>query len=149
MLPTTVRLHDIDDVEGFVCATIERSRIQPTEQEKEELIQDGLCILYALAEKFEPHREGYAQAGRFSGFAAQFLPRRLGDAWHSRHPEHVRVVNPDTGKREWKYRESPISLDAFLEPKGDISVDRAGAHGFRPEGRIRPAAHQAPVPLPA
>jgi hypothetical protein len=145
LLPTTVQLHDIDDVEGFVCATIERSGIQAPEHEKEELVADGICILYGLAAKFEPHREGYEQAGRFSGFAAQFLPRRLGDAWHSRHPEHVRVVNSETGKREWKYRETPISLDAFLQPPG---------HGGSPgreggEQHLRPASHQAPVPLPA
>ncbi|HEY0391052.1 MAG TPA: hypothetical protein VGC63_05020 [Solirubrobacterales bacterium] len=145
MLPTTVQLHDIDDVEGFVCATIERSGIQPSEHEKEELVADGICILYGLAATFEPHRPGYAQAGRFSGFAAQFLPRRLGDAWHSRHPEHVRVVGED-GKRRWVYRDTPISLDQFLTA-GSSSVSGAGRAGA--ETHIRPTAHQAPVPLPA
>lgn len=150
MLPTTVQLHDIDDVEGFVCATIERAGLGGVpDHEKEELVADGICILYTLAERFEPHRPGYEQAGRFSGYAAQFLPRRLGDAWHSRHAEHVRVVNKDTGKREWVYRETPISLDLFLTPKGGASLSAVAEQHFAPEAKIRPASQQAPVPLPA
>lgn len=144
MLPTTVQLHDIDDVEGFVCGTIEKAGLGGVPaHEKEELILDGLRIIYELERRFEPHRPGYAQPGRFSGFAAQFLPRRLGDAWHSRHPEHVRVVNPATGKREWRYREKPISLDHLLRANDDAEGPRTA------EASIRPAAHQAPVPLPA
>lgn len=141
MLPTTVQLHDIDDVEGFVCATIERAGLGAVEPaEKEELVGEGLAILYALAEKYEPHRPGYEQAGRFSGYAAQFLPRRLGDAWHSRHPEHTRVTGPD-GKREWVYREKPASLDQFLSPHQGAAVanDR--------EAQIRPPSQLAPMPL--
>ncbi len=146
MLPTTVQLHDIDDVEGFVCGTIEKSGIRAPEHEKEELIGDGIRILYELAAKFEPQREGYAQPGRFSGFAAQFLPRRLGDAWHSRHPEHVRVVGED-GKRHWAYRETPVSLDQFLEPKPNIGP--GNPHHLSGEHRILPQALRAPVPVSA
>jgi hypothetical protein len=149
LLPTTVQLHDIADVEGFVCATIERAGLGGVpEHEKEELVADGLTILYTLAAKFEPQREGYDRPGRFSGFAAQFLPRRLGDAWHSRHPEHVRVVDPKTGKRRWVYRETPVSLDQFLAPVApEDNAGSGGAHSL--ESRIRPTTHQAPVPLPA
>jgi hypothetical protein len=149
LLPTTVALHDIDDVEGFVAATIERAGLGGLpKDEKEDLIADGIVILYTLAERFEPHRPGYAQAGRFSGFAAQFLPRRLGDAWHSKHPEHIRVVGED-GKRYWVYRERPISLDQYLTPNGESARSpEVGVPGGS-ESRIRPTSHQAPVPLPA
>lgn len=147
MLPTTVRLHDIDDVEGFVCATIEKAGLGAVAaHEKEELVGDGILILYRLAEQFEPHRPGYSQPGRFSGFAAQFLPRRLGDAWHSRNPSHVRVAGPD-GKRRWVYLDTPISLDSYLETIDEHS----GLEGRRlnAEAHIRPVSQQAAQPIPA
>lgn len=144
MLATTVQLHDIDDVEGFVCATIERSGIQAPEHEREELIADGIRIIYDLAERFEPHRPGYSQPGRFSGYAAQFLPRRLGDAWHSRNAEHVRVVN-EGGKRSWAFRERPISLDQYLAPPApEEQHRRTDSHA-----QIRLGSQTAPVPVPA
>lgn len=113
LLPAKIRVHDIEDAEGFVAATIERSGIRPAPTEHEELIAEGLAILYELAAKFEPQREGYDTPGRFSGFAAQFLPRKLGDAWHKLHPEH-RYVTGEDGKRHWVYFEAPASLDAVL-----------------------------------
>lgn len=118
MLPTTVALHDIDDVEGFVAAAIERSGIrrhlEPSEYE--DLKAEGICILYQLASSFEPQRPGYSAPGRFSGYAAQMLPRRLGDAWHQSHPEHRRLAD-ETGKRRWHYLPAPLSLEAELEGK--------------------------------
>lgn len=150
MLPTTVQLHDIEDVEGFVCATVERSGIQAPEHEREELVADGICILYSLAERFEPRRAGYGQAGRFSGYAAQFLPRRLGDAWHARHPEHARVEGSD-GKRRWVYRETPISLEQYLSPsgkEGELGTEDGDIQNGSQELRIQPPSQQAPVPLP-
>lgn len=140
MLATTVQLYDIDDVEGFVCATIERAGLGAVDPaEKEELTAEGLVILYRLAERFEPHLPGYSQPGRFSGFAAKFLPRRLGDTWHKSHPEHTRAVE-ENGKRAWQYKPAPISLDGYLRPP----PGEAPAGG---EARIRPAAQMVPVPL--
>lgn len=152
MLSTTVQLHDIEDVEGFICATIERAGLGGVpEHEKEELVADGFRILVELSQRFEPHRPGYATPGRFSGYAAQFLPRRLGDAWHARHPEHVRVTDSE-GKRHWVYRDTPISLDQFLAPGGEHggrgSIDRPRRQPFA-ESHIRPHSQTAPVPLPA
>lgn len=111
MLPTTVQLYDINDVEGFVCAAIQRSGITLSRPEHEELVSEGVTILYDLAERFEPQRAGYATAGRFSGFAAQFLPRRLGDAWHASNPGHRRLTAAD-GSRSWHYEPSPVSIDS-------------------------------------
>jgi hypothetical protein len=144
VLATTVQLHDIADVEGFVAGAIQRSSLRShlSEGEHEELLAEGISILYALAARFEPHRPGYAQPGRFSGFAAQFLPRKLGDAWHKWHFEHVRPVGED-GKRHWVYRDPPISLDHFLRPN-----QPGGAEG-PPVGRetqVRPLSQQARLP---
>lgn len=141
LLPEKVAIHDIADAEGFVAATIERSGVKPSPAEYEELLAEGLAILYDLAAKFEPHREGYESPGRFSGFAAQFLPRKLGDAWHRLHPEHRYVTDPETGKRRWIFYPSPDSLDHILAG-GDGSAVHA-------EHRIRPSEQWSPPdPLP-
>ena len=117
MLATRVALHDVDDVEGFVNATLNafevsiETKLEP--QEREELVAEGLCIMYALAERYQPRRGDHTQDGRFSGFAAAFLPKKLGDAWHRMHPEHKYVTNPATGKREWLYLKASLSLDGI------------------------------------
>jgi hypothetical protein len=147
LLATYVALHDIADVEGFVCATIERSglRNQLDEGEREDLIAEGISILYNLSDKFEPHRAGYATAGRFSGFAAQFLPRRLGDAWHQSHPEHRRLAGED-GKRRWHYLPTPLSLNAVLEGNNGNGGNQGQREAFgNQEHRIRPADQVAAI----
>lgn len=108
MLPSKVALHDVCDVEGFVRATIRRSGIQLSFDEREELIVEGICIMCELGARYRPKPPN----GRFSGFAAQFLPRRLGDAWHSSHPEHRYITTPE-GKRAWRYEPPPISFDGL------------------------------------
>ncbi len=113
MLAEKVPLHDIKDVEGFVRGTIhtaQRRGMRISLDEREELVCEGLAILYQLAEIYEPHRDGYTKAGTFAGFAAMYLPRRLGDAWHAAHPEHRYVTGLD-GKRIWEYDPPPTSLD--------------------------------------
>lgn len=65
--------------------------------------------LYELADSYEPQRAGYAGAGRFSGYAAALLPRRLADAWHALHPEHQRVSA--NGERRWVYGPAPAALE--------------------------------------
>ena len=126
MLTATVALFDVDDVEAFVQATLNRfcqansrrGHIVLAPDERDELVLEGLAIMQRLANQFEPHREGYAQAGRFSGYAAQMLPRKLGDAWHALHPEHQLVTQPD-GKRRWQYERPSVSLDAITSEDGD------------------------------
>jgi len=111
-------LHDIEDVEAFVNATINawlrKSGVRLDVEDRAELVSEGLLILSQLADHYEPHREGYEQAGRFSGFAAQFLPRRLTDAWHRLNPHHEYKTQPD-GSRRWRYNQPAVSLDAMLD----------------------------------
>lgn len=137
-----LQLHDIEDVEGFVIGCLNRSGIQSSQDEREDLIAEGICILYELAGQYEPKRGSHTKAGRFSGFAAQFLPRRLGDAWHKKNPHHFR---PSTGNRKWQYLEAPISLDGILG--SERNRQRAeGEHGPRPvEHRFRPQTHWSPA----
>jgi hypothetical protein len=117
MLAATVTLHDITNVEAFVHATLDDSRIRFGQEEREELVLEGFAILYDLAASYKPHIEGYAQPGRFSGYAARYLPRRLGEAWHKLHPDHVYRTKPEGG-REWIFLRPAISLDAALARAG-------------------------------
>ncbi len=110
MLSTPVALHDIRDVNMFVRNALDKAPVTLDTQEFEELVAEGLVILYELAGKYEPHREGYAQSGSFAGYAAIYLPKRMADAWHRSHPEHRYITLPD-GKRAWQYLKQTVSLD--------------------------------------
>lgn len=138
-----LQLHDIDDVEGFVIGCLNRSGIQSSPDEREDLIAEGICILYELARRYEPKREGHTKAGRFSGFAAQFLPRRLGDAWHAKNPHHFRAPD-ETGKRRWQYLEAPVSLDGMLDAQPNPDTPHSGLTGGQAEVKFRPQTHWAP-----
>jgi hypothetical protein len=141
LLATYVALHDVQDAEGFVAATIQRSGLTLTRCEHEELLAEGIAILCELAADFEPHREGYAQAGRFSGYAARYLPRRLGDAWHRGNPHHHRIAG-ENGKRSWHYEAPPVSLDQLLEPANGGSAGGT----INIESAIRPVSQMAQAP---
>jgi hypothetical protein len=80
-----------------------------------------------LADRYKPQMSGYTQSGRFSGYAAMFLPRRLGDAWHKWHPEHRYITDPETGKRGWHYDQPMISLDSLTNAAGGDS-DQSDRH---------------------
>lgn len=88
MIPTTA-LFDVTDVEGFVAASLTRSHIITNRDEHDELIAEGITILYELAHRYQPHMPGYTTPGRFSGYAAALLPRRMQDAYYRMHPEHL------------------------------------------------------------
>lgn len=115
-------VYDVHDARAFVGATLERfcrsnaarGRFALSADERAELVSEGLVILYELARDYEPRREGYGQPGRFSGYAAVMLPRRLGDAWHRMHREHQRVARPD-GSARWIYGDQPLALDVMRE----------------------------------
>lgn len=119
LLATAVVLHDIDDVEMFIQAQLNtwrtRAGIYLSVDDREELTAEALCIMFELAGRFEPHRPGYEKAGRFSGFAAAYLPKKLGDAWHRRDESHRYVTDPDTGKRRWRFYQQAASLDAIRD----------------------------------
>lgn len=150
VLATQVRIHDVEDAEGFVAATIERSGIQLSREEHEELLAEGITILYQLAQSFEPRRGDHQQDGRFSGYAAQFLPRKLGDAWHRWNPDH-RYVTGEDGKREWRYYPKAVSIDGLRAGNyGNATEQVDSDRGDGPdtwEGKVRaPAAWAAPEP---
>jgi hypothetical protein len=110
VIPSPVCLHDIKDAESFVAANIARSKVILRDRhEREELLAEGLAILWGLAERYKPHMAGYAKGGSFAGYAAAYLPGRMRDAYHALHPEHVACRDAD-GKRTYAYGERPMSL---------------------------------------
>lgn len=118
LISQPVAIGDIANAEAFVQRAINKSGIDCSADEREVLLAEGLAILCELHEKYRPlpARPGIdKQAGRFSGYAAMFLPRRLGDAWHKMHPEHRYVTDPETGKRGWSYQQPMLSLDGLSQ----------------------------------
>ena len=113
MLTQTVSLHDIADAEAFVRANIRRSGVILTSDEREELIAEGLAILCDMATKFIVRMPGYAKDGSFAGYASRYLPKRMKEAYHSLHPEHVQRTDQD-GKKYIEYKDAPWPLHTFL-----------------------------------
>ena len=107
-----IALHDVADVHAFVAAQVANTPGVPMlhGDEADELIQEGIVILYELAARFQPHMPGYARPGRFSGYAAWALPKRLQSAWRRMHPEHLTRKAPD-GTRSLEYGLKPLSVD--------------------------------------
>ena len=100
-------------------------------EERDELHREGLAILYQLARRYQPRIGDATQDGRFSGYAAMFLPRKLGDAWHAMHPEHRHLTDKTTGERRWHYGDKAVSLEAVVaeEPdRCDLLADRRNGH---------------------
>ncbi len=129
MLAEAVALHDVRDAVAFVQATLNASRRLYPPDEREELVAEGLAILCHLASRFEPQRDGYQQAGRFSGFAAKYLRLKLEDAYHRLHPEHQLRTQPD-GKRRYEYGDHAVSIDAMTadDPeRGGLLADQRAA----------------------
>lgn len=143
MLSNPVRLHDVTDVEGFVNRTINRANLSLSRDEREELVLEGIALMYKLSDQYQPHRNGHARNdGRFSGYAAMFLPRKLGDAWHRMHPEHRQVADPETGKRRWAYLPKPTSYETVVA--AERSDDSIGVL----ETRVRFHSDEfSPIPL--
>ena len=104
-----VALHDIADVHAFVGANVHRSGVILRDDERDDLIAEGITILLELSRRYEPHRVGYEKAGSFAGYAAKFLPGRMRDAYHAMHPEHIARRDAD-GRRVYEYGERPMSL---------------------------------------
>ena len=143
VLSTPVALHDIRDVNMFVRNALDKAPVRLEAEEFEELVAEGLVILYELAGKYEPHRPGYARAGSFAGYAAIYLPKRMTDAWHRSHPEHRYITLPD-GKRAWQYLKQTVSLDEqrikFANVSGRENCDEVH------EGRFVQRSQWVPVP---
>jgi hypothetical protein len=112
MLSATVSLHDVVNIEGFVRGRLDDSSIRFEAGERDELVLEGIAIMYDLAGSYQHHLPGYEKPGRFSGYAARYLSRRLGEAWHRLHPEHIYTSRED-GSREYSYLKPAISLDGI------------------------------------
>ena len=118
--PTPISFYDVRDPSAFVHANINkwtrptatRGPIVISTEEHEELHAEGMAIMCKLARDFRPHIDGYEHEGRFSGYAAMFLARKLGDAWHRMHSEHL-LISENGGPRRWDYRERAVSLEAL------------------------------------
>ena len=142
ILTVPVALFDVRDIEAFVQATINRSRRRYEPDEREELVAEGLRIAYDLASRFDPHRDGYEQEGRFSGFLAKFLPLKLEDAYHRLHPEHVLRTDPESGRRSYVYGSKAVSLEAIVEDDADRQPLLADVASIDP-AVIKRRAHKA------
>jgi hypothetical protein len=119
VLSQTVELYDVKDAEGFVRATIAKGHLLLTEEQRDELTQEGLRIMWKLSSDYEPGRNGLdASTSKFSGYAAKYLPGKLSDAWH-RLQGH-RLVTLSDGSRKWKYDPTPVSIDKLTKdsPEG-------------------------------
>lgn len=146
MLATTVVLHDVEDVEGFVHATLNdiarKADVTIRGEERDELVLEGLTLMYELAGKYAP-QEGHArQDSRFSGFAAYFLPKKLATAWHRLHENHRYTTRPD-GKREWLYLKPAISFDGLCDQPGGGTTE--GSRRDLVEGHVLAPSKWAPV----
>lgn len=113
----TLTLYNVRDTRAFVADKLHKSRLRLSRDEREELICEGVAIMCELANRYEPHRDGYEQAGTFSGFAGYFLPRKLQDAYYRMHPEHRTVRDEDgTKRREFGHAALSLEYDDLPEP---------------------------------
>lgn len=141
-----VTLGNIEDAEAFVRHCMGKVRIQLTDDEREELAAEGMAILVALHDKYDPTKDKMAggKTGGFFGYALYLLPRKLGDAWHQMNPHHVLRTQPD-GSRRYEYMDREISLDAderireLEAPTGPDTRDLGDAATYRPPGSIASA----------
>lgn len=131
-----IDFRDVLNPIAFVHATITRSRRLLGPEEREELAAEGMAILCKLARDFEPQIDGYECAGRFSGFAAKYLPLKLEDAYHRLHPEHLLQTQED-GSRRYHYGERPVSLEALSGEDGEQRQLGAREDAERPSPSIR------------
>lgn len=114
MLRKKVSIYDILDCEAFVIMCIKRSGAQVQPNEYEDMVAEGLCILISMSQRYEPHRPGYAQPGRFSGYAIKYLPRKMKEAWHRAHEEHLQRTQAD-GRRRYEYHDRASSLNGYTQ----------------------------------
>lgn len=158
LISKPIALFDVGNCEGVMQRAIDKSTIRYDAGEREELLAEGWALLFELAERYKPLPEppcGYAawfamtlgdrqdyehrlraetktKRGCFSGHAAMFLPRRLGDAWHKSHPEHLYITDPDSGKRGWFYGQAMVSLNSITDSAGGEMAGEAQLLHARP-----------------
>lgn len=121
-----IALHDIDDCEAFVIDAWRRTRIR-LDRIDEELVAEGLAVLWRMGIKFDGR-------GRFSGYAAKYLPGKLIDAWHGQHENHVSVRA--AGQRSVEILDPALSLQGLFYNRGSEDGDHGPANGYRDEDAI-------------
>lgn len=124
----SVALHDIDDVYAFAADAVRRFRSRATPDEREEMTQAAVAILYELAAEFDP-----ARSPSFAGYAARYLPARLHDWWLGQRP-HLR--RDDSGEPAAVF----VEFDE-LDRIGPVERDRIAAGN---ESEAVPVASVAP-----
>lgn len=124
MLSNKVSLYDIKDVEGFVIACVKRSGSNAPPEYWDDLIAEGICLLYQMAKNYKPKMNGYDQAGKFSGYAIMWLPKQISQFWHRSQEHHLLAKDPETGKREWTYRLSPVSYEVVASETTSMGTSR-------------------------
>ncbi len=135
-----VAIHTVLDVRAFVASTLNRSGIRFPEDEREELLAEGICIMVELGRAWDGR-------GKFDGYAAHYLPKRLADAWHKSHREHTYATTED-GSREWRYDQPPESLDQSARiDHPDWGGDGVVEFGIDPRGNLGAAGSIDPAEL--
>lgn len=124
MLRGKVSLHDIVDVEAFVIMSVKRSGCNAPSEYWDELVAEGICLLYTMAKNYKPKLEGYETEGCFSGYAIMWLPKQIKQAWHKSQEHHLHVTDKETGKREWKYKLTPASYELAIKSRHYLQDSR-------------------------
>ena len=117
MLSDKVSLGNIENAEAFVRHCLRKgSAIRMTEDQREELIAEGLLLLCELWQRYEPERDKSPSGTThgFYGYALYLLPRKLADVWHRSQPHHVVRTQAD-GSRIYEYLKEPKSLSEHLD----------------------------------
>jgi DNA-directed RNA polymerase specialized sigma subunit len=118
----TVPLVDIRDVRGYVARVVERKFSETPASEREELVSEGVALLYALHGKWEPER-----CASFSDFASTYLPLRLIDYW--RREMRQRNIARRNGTDQRYVYSGVSSLDQLSEAGMELACYSPGVDG--------------------
>lgn len=135
-MASAVKMHDVEDAKAFVCAMIDR-RLVLREDQREDLVAEGLAIMVRLAADYQPGRNGL-DPGRssFAGYASVYLRKQLGEAFRrmSEQPEPVSLdstesgfdptdtLNPTTGEQRRWFEDGDLLEDGPSERRVYFTV---------------------------
>lgn len=122
LLPRIETLGDIDDVERFVVMCIKRSGAGVLPHEWQDMIAEGLAILYKMYGDYDEGRNVDGGSDfKFSGYAIRYMPKKIKESWHRSHEEHLQRTQDD-GKRRWEYHKKAISWDLLIAVQDDTET---------------------------
>lgn len=104
-----IAVHDVADAEAFVIHAMHTSGITPGRDETEDIIAAGLLVLCEMADRYKPRMPGYQTDGRFSGYAARWLPGRIRDAYFGMHENIIARVD-NNGHKHREFLDAPVRL---------------------------------------